>query len=344
MAASPMPGVGATSATAGLRHARLVYMALLRQAGSPCSTPELGRLLAGSEGRVRRAITRLRGLGLEIDTVRGRGYRLRSKLEPLAIEEIKAGLGVSASPLLDRLDLFFLTTSTNQLLQRPGSGPGGIAVLAEGQTGGRGRGGKYWYSPLGAGLYLSLGWRVRQVATPAALAMIPAVAVVRALHTLQASTARLKWPNDILLCDHDQNPMGKLGGILVETRGPGPLPWVVIGIGVNVRLPATGRPRGLACADLADAGLQTISRNHLAATVLDQLLPMLAVPPIMADLAMAWNNHDCIRGREVTLNTAGHIVTGEALGVDDEGRLKIHTPHGISRVRRGTLRLSQALQ
>lgn len=344
MAASPMKGVDATSATAGLRHARLVYMALLGQAGSPCSALDLGRLLDGSEGMARRAIARLRALGLEIDTVRGHGYSLRSKLEPLAAGEIEAGLGASASPLLARLDLLFLTASTNKLLHCPESGPGGIAVLADGQTGGHGRGGKYWYSPLGAGLYLSLGWRIRWAATPAALAMIPAVAVVRALHLLQVSAARLKWPNDILLCDNDQNPMGKLGGILVEIRDPDPLPWVVIGIGLNVRLPATGRPHGLACVDLATAGLQTISRNRLAAAVLDQLLPMLAAPPAMADLAMAWNRHDCFRGRGVTLNTAGHIVTGEALGVDGEGCLRIHTPHGTFRVRCGTLRLSQALQ
>ena len=342
--ALPVQGIDALPATA-LSQARLVYTALLEHTGTYCSTRNLGQVLAGSESMVCRAVSRLRDLGLGIEAVRDRGYRLRPALEPLDAAAIRAGIGPAARPLLDRLEQHFLTVSTNELLlNRPLPSRGGVAVLADGQTGGRGRDGKGWYSPLGAGLYLSLGWRFHRALKPALLSMIPAVAVMRALHSLGVTEAGLKWPNDILLYDGGREPAGKLGGILVELRGPASRPWVVSGIGLNVRLPVTGRPQDLACTDLAAAGLRPASRNHLAAAILGHLLPMLAAPPAAAELAAAWNEHDCIRGHRVTLNGAGQLITGEARGVDSEGCLRIRTPRGMRRVRYGTLRLCNAAQ
>src|SRR5687767_11362327 len=102
-------------------------------------------------------------------------------------------------------------TSTNDLaLKRPFSSP--VLIIAEQQTAGRGRRGRRWHSAPGAGVTFSLGRRIRRPARELpGLSLVAGVAVARALHGLRVS-ARLKWPNDLVVGD------AKLGGILVETR------------------------------------------------------------------------------------------------------------------------------
>src|SRR5688572_19193259 len=114
-------------------------------------------------------------------------------------------------------------TSTNELALK-GSSP--ILIAAEEQTAGRGRRGRRWHSARGAGITFSLGRRIRRPTRElAVLSLVAGVAVARALHALGARSARLKWPNDLVLDG------AKLGGILVETRNG----RAVIGIGLNCR-------------------------------------------------------------------------------------------------------------
>src|SRR5687767_15626760 len=111
-------------------------------------------------------------------------------------------------------------TSTNDLLSRENNP---VLLAAEEQTAGRGRRGRRWHSPPGAGVTFSLGRRVRRpVRELAALSLVAGVAATRALHALGVHAARLKWPNDLVVVDG-----AKLGGILVETRHGG---GAVIGV------------------------------------------------------------------------------------------------------------------
>ena len=113
----------------------------------------------------------------------------------------------------------------------------GTVVLAHRQRAGRGRRGRVWFSQPGDSLTFSLLWRFAPGSVPAGLSLAVGVALVRALSQVGAGDTAigarlcLKWPNDILLDGR------KLAGVLIELV-PGAPHAAVIGIGLNLRLPA----------------------------------------------------------------------------------------------------------
>lgn len=134
-----------------------------------------------------------------------------------------------------RVEYFHEVDSTNDLaLARASLGaPHGTVILADSQRAGRGRQGRAWFSPPGAGLYLSA--IVRQESWAGALSLVTlaaGVAVARGLSSATGLGLELKWPNDVVI----GRPWRKLAGILSESASAGPrIDAVVIGIGVNVR-------------------------------------------------------------------------------------------------------------
>ncbi len=313
-----------------LHRLHLAYTTFLHSGDAPCRLQALGL----SDQEARGTIRELRRLGLELQALRGQGHRLRYPLAPLHADALRAQLLPAASRLLQHLELHFLPDSTNTRLAVPATAVGACVILAEGQTRGRGRRGDDWYSPLGAGVYLSIGWPRQPELPPAMLAMLPAVAIMRALRELGIQNAGLKWPNDILLRHGDDR---KLGGILAEARTRAPR--VVIGIGLNVRLPETGGSPDY--ADLVEAGWAAPSRSQLIVALLNQLLPMLDHPPAPAALADDWNTYDCTQGHDVTLQDGEGSLSGTALGVDAEGQLLLRDQKRIHKCGYGTLRLSR---
>lgn len=128
--------------------------------------------------------------------------------------------------------------STNDIVLRLAAAgvPEGAAVLADAQRSGRGRQGRSWFSPPGAGLYLSC--LVRSSPLRARTSLVTLAAGVAAAQSVAAVTGlpvELKWPNDVVI----GRPWRKLAGILCESIGAGPLAdAVVVGIGINLRAAA----------------------------------------------------------------------------------------------------------
>jgi BirA family biotin operon repressor/biotin-[acetyl-CoA-carboxylase] ligase len=133
-----------------------------------------------------------------------------------------------------RLRYYAEVESTNDLaLALAASGEReGSAVLADMQRAGRGRRGRVWFSPPGAGMYLSIVVRLGQQSESLSLVTLAAgVAVARAVTTVTHLPVELKWPNDLVL----GRPWRKLGGLLCESAGSGSrIDAVVIGIGLNL--------------------------------------------------------------------------------------------------------------
>lgn len=131
-------------------------------------------------------------------------------------------------------DYFPEVESTNDVaLARAAAGAAhGTVVMAERQLAGRGRRGRSWFSPAGAGLYLSAV--VRPEAWTDALPIVTLAAGVAAARGIRAATGlavELKWPNDLMI----GRPWRKLGGILCESSGIGArVDAVIVGIGINV--------------------------------------------------------------------------------------------------------------
>jgi BirA family biotin operon repressor/biotin-[acetyl-CoA-carboxylase] ligase len=252
--------------------------------------------------------------------------------DPLDVGEIRKSMAAASLSGLRQLTLLTQTDSTNTaILRMPGDSQHAHAVLADQQTGGRGRRQKSWHSPAGGNIYLSLGWWFRQCDWPlSTLPLVVAVAVCRALSRAGLQGHGIKWPNDILVGKK------KLAGILVEAQSSGRNPALAVaGIGLNVRMPRfdeqnlsdmIDRPWTDLATEMKPAGAG-ISRNRLVALLLEELLAALDgfESNGFAPFSDAWRKRDLLQGRKITLEFNGQQISGEARGVDNNGGLLLKT-------------------
>jgi BirA family biotin operon repressor/biotin-[acetyl-CoA-carboxylase] ligase len=308
-----------------------------------------GERLAQSLGVTRTAIWKhlqaFDKLGLELHKVPKRGYRLAQPIELLDAATIRRLLSADSRRRLRTLDVLLETDSTNSRLLALTDLPAGKVdvCLAEYQSAGRGRRGRDWVAPFGGAICLSLGWLFpeppRQLS---ALSLAVGVAVLRALERFGARDIQLKWPNDVLLAGR------KLGGILCELRAEAGGPaYVVIGIGLNVRLGAAARraiaATGVQAADLSEA-LATTGRDAVVAALVDELIVALGqfqrdgLLPFM----QAWRDADALHGAEARVSLGDKLHRGIARGIDAEGALMLETPAGVLRFISGEVSVRSA--
>ncbi len=291
--------------------------------------------LAVTRSAVWKAAKELRNLGATVNAVRNRGYRLPATAGALDGERIRELLSQTANTRIGRLDTSWTVGSTNTILmERPiGLVGSGEALLAEYQTGGRGRRGRSWIAPPGGAICLSMSWVFAQVPRDlGSLGLVIGVCALRALRSLGVPEARLKWPNDLLVRGR------KLGGILIELRAESAGPaCVVIGIGLNVALGSALLEQisatGLAPVDLASTGLKGVSRNAVAAALISGFVDGLleferdGLRPFVQE----WVQADALRGQPVTVTAADGTARGIARGIDLDGALLVETPTGLLR-------------
>jgi BirA family transcriptional regulator, biotin operon repressor / biotin---[acetyl-CoA-carboxylase] ligase len=299
------------------------------------SGERLAQELKVSRAAIWKGVERLRGLGLEIEALPRQGYRLPRPVELLDARRIGAELGSQRLPRLRRLELLFEVDSTNSRLLAAAPPPGGHAdaCLTELQHAGRGRRGRRWIAPFGAGISLSVAWTFADgPRTLPALSLAVGVAVVRAVRRAGAQGLKLKWPNDIWFNDR------KIGGVLIELRAEASGPaHVVIGVGINVALPPPARREieagGARVAALADACAAAPSRNLVAGAILDELLSMLPVfeREGFAAFRDEWAALDALSGRPARVLLADTTISGNARGVDPDGALLLDTGDGMQR-------------
>ncbi|MDX1455480.1 MAG: bifunctional biotin--[acetyl-CoA-carboxylase] ligase/biotin operon repressor BirA [Gammaproteobacteria bacterium] len=303
------------------------------------SGKDLGAQLGLSRGAIWKHIQALESLGLDVFRVPGRGYRLARPLELLDAAAILDALPAEQRQRID-LNLLDTTASTNAwLVARASSASNRIAVcLAEHQSGGRGRRGRQWVSPFGRNLYLSVDWPFASLPRDfSALSLLVGLAVQQAIEALGVDGVRLKWPNDLLAAMPDQ-PLRKLGGILLEMRGEPPGPChVVIGIGINVAMPERGDVAAsidqpwINLDALADSG---VDRSSLAGKVLAELLRLLPEFETrgFAPFKQAWESVDAFAGCNVDIIDGDRRTSGVARGVSEQGALLLDTGNGIERI------------
>lgn len=282
----------------------------------------------------------LKARGLEVQAVRGKGYRLPAPVDWLDSAVISAAL---APAIRDRVAIEVLqeAESTNtRLLGSPPPEPGrSLACLAEYQTGGRGRRGRGWLSPPGGGVCLSVAWQFdRPPANLPSLSLAAGLAVREALLASGAEGVMLKWPNDLVVGD------AKLGGLLLEIRAEGNGPChAVVGAGVNYRLPA-----GLARQVVQTGGLVPVdvvavcaseppSRNRVAAAIISAVVARLESVATggSTDIRDEWRVADALLGRRVIVEIGRRRLAGRAEGIDADGSLRVFTDEGLARVTAG---------
>jgi len=200
-------------------------------------------------------------------------------------------------------------------------------VLAEQQTAGSGRRGRQFFSPLG-GLYMSV--ILRPAIPPARLPLITLAAGVACSLVLEKParlSVRLKWPNDLYIGER------KLGGILTEaapySAARREIPFVVVGIGMNVNTRPESFPRELRnhVISLYDVGQSPYDIEALATGVVAQLARIVhALGDDGESVCTAWRQRDFLLGREITWqDPQGRVVQGYGAGLTDDGCYLIRT-------------------
>ena len=294
----------------------------------------LSDALGVSRSAIWKHLNGLSELGLGHSAVSGKGYRLERPLELLSRDEIESRLSPDARSALSALEIHDHLDSTNSYLveQAKFGAPSGSVCLAEFQSAGKGRRGRYWVSPFGSNIYLSILWRFQN--GPAALSgfsLAIGVAVVRALRQQQIDGIGLKWPNDIYWQGQ------KLGGILVEVSGEANGPCTaVIGLGLNLFLPdRQAASITQAWTDLSKVtGQQQPPRNQLAGVLLNHLLPVIMEFETTGVAAYIdeWRRYDCLKEQAVRLFMFDQQIEGIAQGVDDQGLFVLRTVEDDTRV------------
>lgn len=244
-----------------------------------------------------------------------------------------------------RVECHAKVDSTQRLVRELGRAgvPEGTAVFAEAQTGGRGREGRAWFSPPGAGLWFSV--LLRPELPAAVLPRIPlaaAVAIATAVMETTGCRVTIKWPNDLLWEGR------KFCGILAErVAEPGRAPFVILGIGVNVELADGDFPPGLRgeAVSLRVAAGRPVCRAGLARRALVELdrqyrrLREEGFDGIRADCKRL----SAVIGRDVLISTPEESFACRAVDLDEDGALVVAVRgYGVRRVVAGDVSLRLA--
>ncbi len=299
---------------------------VLRGAPDAISGERLAAQLGLSRAAVWKRVHRLKAQGYVIEGSPRRGYRLLAVPDKLLPEEVLQGLQTRV--FTGPVHHFETLNSTNDLAKELAvqGAPEGALVVAETQTGGRGRLGREWDSPPGVGLYVSLV--LRPMLPPMELPQITlttAVAVVRAVRRVAGLSPGIKWPNDLLINGK------KLGGILTEMETESDrIRHVVVGLGLNVNNP--GFPPELAdtATSLTLALGGACSRVQLLQAWLEEFEALYdrflnqGFPEILEE----WKDYTVTLGRAVTVRQGPREISGQATDVAPDGALLLKTANG----------------
>ncbi len=293
------------------------------------SGEEVGEHLGVSRAAVWKQLKNLERLGLQVESVRGKGYRLAPGIELLDEKQVVQKLNTEVADAVTYHHCLS-TTSTNDRVREVSKSLSSKNIhicTAEYQTQGRGRRGRVWSNPFGATICLSALWVVSNgTASLAGLSLAAGLAVIKALEHCGARHLGLKWPNDILWRGR------KLCGVLLEVHGdPTGDCDVVIGVGINVKL-SQSQVKAIMqpVTDLESICSGPVSRNDVVSSLINALYSMFENYRYQGFKAFIkqWNAVDVFAGKRVTLDVSGNKVTGIVQGVSGQGGLILETARG----------------
>jgi len=298
--------------------------------GSFHSGEDLGKQLGLTRAAIWKSIKQLEALGIEVESISGKGYRVPNGLDILKETSIRHLLSAGTESKIKEMQILDEVDSTNDYLlsQINTAEPKNIACFSERQTKGRGRRGREWVSPFANNIYHSLLWYFDKDPTELmGLSLAVAVMVSRALNNYGIQDGlELKWPNDIFWQSQ------KLSGILIEMMGePHEACAVVIGIGINTRLSdekieTLNRP----VTSIEKITGRQANRNQLAGLLLNSLIEGLqqfendGLSPFLKE----WRALDKFRGKMVTLSSVTRSITGIMQDVSERGELLLSNNEG----------------
>lgn len=305
----------------------------LRETGDGWLSGEaLSARLGVSRAQVWKHVQALRARGYGIEGEAGGGYRLTQVPDRLFPEEVLRGLGTRWMAR----DYHYLesTDSTNRVafeLAERGA-PHGAVVVAEGQTAGRGRLGRSFFSPPYRNLYTSVVLRPEvELAKAPTLILAAAVAVAESVGASVGDLAAtsIKWPNDVQLAGR------KTAGILMELHAEAArVGFLVLGIGVNLNVqreefPEELRELATSLGIYARRRIDRVAFARLLYGTLEDVMDRFASAGFES-LRPRFEARFHMRGRRVEVSepASRSKLSGVALGIDQDGALRVRTAEG----------------
>lgn len=219
------------------------------------------------------------------------------------------------------------STNTRAKQMATEGAPHGTVLIADSQTGGRGRMGRRFHSPAGSGIYLSM---ILRPGCPAKeLLHLTCAAAVAAADGIQAATGlrpKIKWTNDLVVGQK------KLGGILTELslNSAGNVDHAVVGMGINCSQTAGDFPeeiQNIATSLHLSTG-KAIDRASVIAEILMALQKMCDGLQDPASILCRYRENCITIGKEISLIRGDEIRHGKALDVDENGALIVRFADG----------------
>lgn len=285
---------------------------------SDLSGEEMANRLGVSRTAIWKAVKALREEGYQIEAVNNRGYRLQETTDILSAEGIRLELEEPYRAL--PIEVCKKVDSTNTELKRRAldGGEHGLVLLAEEQTGGKGRLGRRFYSPPGTGIYMSILLRPELEGADTILVTTAAsVAVCRGIRAVLGVETQIKWVNDVYYQDK------KICGILTEAVTDcevGRVDSVVVGIGINYR--TEDFPEELKSRAGSVGKRSLIPRNRLAAAVISEFFDIYGHLTERTFLE-EYRRRSNVLGRRVRFLEQDVWQEAEAIDIDDDGGLVV---------------------
>lgn len=296
---------------------------LLENSNDFISGEEMSRRLSISRTAVWKQINKLRSLGYEFEAVSNKGYRILAR--PDFLDKVTLTNALNTKVMGSNLEIIMSTGSTQEEARQRAEldAPEGTVIIAEEQTGGKGRMGRKWFSPSGKGIWMSLILRPQQaIEYTSQLTLLTGVAVCRAIRKTTALQVGIKWPNDILL-NHR-----KICGILLESIIEDKVVrYCIAGIGISVNVDSEEYPEELRdiATSLKIANGASVDRTMLIAAVLEEFetLYKLYNEEGFVPIASLWEALSVTINQEVVINTVQGLREGVAIGLDPSGALLV---------------------
>ncbi|RLM57442.1 biotin--[acetyl-CoA-carboxylase] ligase [Halobellus sp. Atlit-31R] len=290
-------------------------------ADGPVSGPALADRLGVSRAAVWKQVEALREEGFEVASGDD-GYRIVD-VPAYGAAAIEYGL---EAPY--RIEYHDQVPSTNHRARElAAEGASDVVVVADEQTGGRGRLEREWSSPPG-GVWASVLVRPRRPPSEVPLyTLAAAVAIARAAREAGVP-ATIKWPNDVLVAgaDGDATTERKLAGILTEMEGEADrVSWLAAGMGVNANVDADALPPG---ATSLRAEVGDVDRRVFLQRLLETFAELTAEDADLRDVLDEWRDYASTLGRRVRIETPSEVIEGEAVDVRFPGSLVVQTDTG----------------
>jgi len=293
------------------------------------SGQHLAELIGCSRTAVWKHIEELRKEGFELEAVRNKGYRIVKTPERITADEIR--LGLTTNFIGRNIHYEESVESTQKIAHRLSyeEVPEGTVIIAEEQRSGKGRMNRTWHSPKYTGIWMSLILRPNIPLTKAPqLTLLTAVAIVQAIEEVTGLQSEIKWPNDILIGGK------KVTGILTELQAEADrIHSIIIGIGINVNQKEEDFPSELqekASSLFIEKG-KVISIAGLIKSFFKHFekLYLLYLEQGFFPIKLLWEGYAVSIGKILKARTLTNVIEGKALGITDEGVLKLEDETGF---------------